>query len=184
MPEQPKTMRMAIRRVSPPSALRVGFSIGWIISLLPALLFSGGIAWVLHGIWTTLDGWSPWTPWSANTKLAGFTLPTPEFRPREALHVDGFYQRLEPLGQHPLLSVLLGTVLGTILGGVLIAIIFWLAANVFNFFGYVTGGLQIELVAPTATDEELPPRRQSSTSAVPQKAATKRPQHDKTTLRW
>jgi hypothetical protein len=139
-------LRMAIGRVRLRSVARVGFSIGWIVSLIPALLTSGIGTWILYNIWRTLNGWTPWTPWPANTRIAGLTLPTPEFRPREALRVDGFYQFLGPLGQHPLASALLGTVALTIVGGILFAIIALLAGFAYNLFARATGGLEFELV--------------------------------------
>jgi hypothetical protein len=140
-------LRMAVGRVRLRSVARVGFSIGWIISLIPALLTSGVVTWVLYNIWRTLNGWTPWTPWPHDTRIAGFTLPTPEFRPREALRVEGFYQFLGPLGQHPVLGALLGAVALTIVGGILFAIIAILAGLAYNLFARVTGGLEFELVS-------------------------------------
>src|SRR5688500_2585191 len=78
-------LRLTVRRVRLRSVARVGFSIGWLISLLPALIASIVGAWALHNVWRALNGWDPWTPWARDTRIAGFTLPTPEFRPREAL---------------------------------------------------------------------------------------------------
>jgi len=140
-------MRMAVGRVRLRSVARVGFSIGWVVSLIPALLTSGIVTWILYNIWRTLNGWTPWTPWTSNTRIAGFALPTPEFRPREALRVDGFYQFLGPLGQHPVLTGFLGTVALTIVGGILFAIIAILAGFVYNLFARATGGLEFELVS-------------------------------------
>ncbi|MDP9374563.1 MAG: hypothetical protein M3Q65_19360, partial [Chloroflexota bacterium] len=119
--------------------------IGWIISFLPALLASVLVAWILHGIWGTLDGWTPWSPWAPNTRIAGFTLPTPEFRPREALRVEGLYQMLEPVGRRPVVAVLLGTVALTAIGGGLVALTMILAGAGYNFFSRVTGGIEFEL---------------------------------------
>lgn len=141
-----RPMRLAIGRVRIGSVARVGFSIGWIVSLIPALLTSGVVAWILHGIWSTLDGWTPWTPWSPNTRIAGIALPTPEFRPREALRVEGLYTMLAPLGQHPYLGAALGTIALTIVGGTIFAIIFILAGWAYNLFAHVTGGLEVEMV--------------------------------------
>ena len=138
-------VRLAVRRVRLRSVARVGFSIGWIISLLPATLASALGAWALHGIWSTLDGWTPWSPWPRDTRVAGVPLPTPEFRPREALRVEGAYQFLEPIGQHPVLGAILGTLALTALGGLLVAAIMLLAAIGYNLFSGFTGGLEFEL---------------------------------------
>lgn len=139
--------RIAVRRVRLRSVARVGFSLGWIVSFLPALLASGIAAWVLHGIWSTLDGWTPWTPWSPNTRIAGFTLPAPEFRPREALQVEGLYQLLEPVGRHPVMGAFLGTLALTALGGLLFAMIMILAGLGYNLFAGVTGGIEFEFAS-------------------------------------
>src|SRR5215208_6912113 len=88
----PSAGRLTVRRVRLRSVARVGCSLGWLISLLPALLTSALAVWVLHGIWSTLNGWTPWTPWPRDTRLGPFALPTPEFRPREALHLEGIYR--------------------------------------------------------------------------------------------
>ncbi len=139
-------VRMSVRRVRLGSLARVGFSIGWIISFLPALLASVLVAWILHGIWGTLDGWTPWSPWAPNTRVAGIPMPAPpEFRPREALRVEGFYQMLEPIGRRPVVAVLLGTVALTAIGGGLVAVIMILAGAGYNFFARATGGIEFEL---------------------------------------
>src|SRR4051812_32474894 len=61
--------RLAIGRVRLRSLARVGFSIGWVVSLLPALIVSALAAWVLHGIWGTIDGWTPWAPWNRDASV-------------------------------------------------------------------------------------------------------------------
>ncbi len=141
----PGPLRLSVRRIRLGSLARVGFSIGWLICFLPALLTSAIGAWILHGIWSTLDGWTPWHPWSPNTRIGGFTLPTPEFRPREALRVEGLYQLLEPLGQHPFIAALLGTVALTAIGGGVVALTMLLAGAGYNLFARVTGGLEFEM---------------------------------------
>jgi hypothetical protein len=165
-------LRVAVGRVRLRSVARVGFSIGWIISLIPALLTSGIVTWILYNIWRTLNGWTPWTPWPSNTRIAGFTLPTPEFRPREALRVDGFYQFLGPLGQHPLLSAVLGSVALTIVGGILFAIIALLAGLVYNLFARATGGLEFELVSRERR-RPLPAARPDGPPRLPGDARTR-----------
>lgn len=170
-------LRMAVRRVRLRSVVRVGFSVGWIISLLPALIVSAITAWALQGIWSTLDGWTPWTPWPANTRIATFTLPTPEFRPREALRVEGLYQLLAPIGHHPLLGAAAGTVVLTIIGGVLFAVIAILAGGAYNLFARATGGLEFELV-----------RRERRPEVAAPTGRTRREEEwaleDETPLRW
>ncbi len=187
-------LRMAIGRVRLRSVARVGFSIGWIISLIPALITSGIVTWILYNIWRTLNGWTPWTPWPSNTRIAGFTLPTPEFRPREALRVDGFYQFLGPLGQHPLLSAVLGTVALTIIGGILFALIALLAGFAYNLFARATGGLEFELVSRErrrplpATRPAGTPRPASFTRADGKRARAREDDEwaleDEAPLRW
>lgn len=182
-------MRLAVGRVRLRSVARVGFSIGWIVSLIPSLLTSAIAAWILQGIWGTLDGWTPWSPWSPNTRIAGFTLPTPEFRPREALHVDGFYERLAPIGHHPLIGAVLGTLALTIIGGVIFAIILIMAGWAYNLFALLTGGLEFEMVS-----RDKPRRleaRQAQRTALPTpRQATRRTRDndalldDDTNLRW
>jgi hypothetical protein len=137
--------RLAIGRVRLRSLARVGFSVGWIVSLVPSLLTSAFCAWVLHGIWTTLDGWTPWSPWSPDTRILGVPLPTPEFAPREALRLEGFYQRLEPIGQHPFIGALLSTLALTVIGGLIFTLILTLAGLAYNLFAGVTGGIEFEL---------------------------------------
>lgn len=146
LPPSRGPLRLAVRRVRLRSVARVGFSIGWLISLLPALIASVLGAWAAHGIWNALDDWTPWSPWPRDTRVAGFTLPTPEFRPREALRVEGAYQFLEPLGQHPILGATLGTLALTVLGGLLVTAIMLLAALGYNLFSGFTGGIEFELV--------------------------------------
>ena len=175
-------MRLAIGRVRIGSVARVGFSIGWIISLIPALLTSGIAAWILNGIWNTLDGWTPWTPWNPDTRIAGFALPTPEFRPREALRVEGLYTMLAPIGQHPYVGAALGTIALTIVGGIIFALIFILAGWAYNLFAHLTGGLEVEMVPrgprrPRAA--ELAPG--SRPSRAPRR---ERPREDDNRLRW
>jgi len=170
-------LRMAVGRVRLRSVARVGFSIGWIVSLIPALLTSGIVTWILYNIWRTLNGWTPWIPWPSNTRIAGFTLPTPEFRPREALRVEGFYQFLGPLGQHP------------IIGGILFAVIALLAGFVYNLFARATGGLEFELVSRERR-RPLPAERPNGT---PRRVSGPRPRarqddewalEDEAPLRW
>ena len=182
-------LRMAVGRVRLCSVARVGFSIGWIVSLIPALLTSGIVTWILYNIWRTLNGWTPWTPWPSNTRIAGFTLPTPEFRPREALRVEGFYQFLGPLGQHPIVSAILGTVALTIVGGILFAVIALLAGFVYNLFARATGGLEFELVSRERR-RPLPAERPNGT---PRRVSGPRPRarqddewapEDEAPLRW
>jgi hypothetical protein len=171
-------MRMAVRRVRLRSLARVGFSIGWIISLLPSLVLSACAAWALHGIWGTLDGWTPWTPWDPGTRVGPITLPTPEFRPREALRVEGLYQMLEPIGRRPVLGAILGTVALTAIGGGLVALTMILAGLGYNLFSRFTGGLEFEMV-PRAPS----PRR---ASRRPEDAAprTRGDEWDDTDLQW
>ena len=186
-PDQP--MRLAIGRVLLRSVARVGFSIGWIVSLIPALLTSAIVAWILHGIWGTLDGWTPWTPWSTNTRIAGITLPTPEFRPREALHVDGLYEWLAPIGHHPFIGAALGTLALTVIGGVLFALILLLAGWAYNLFAFFTGGLEFEMVSRDRP-RHLEMRQGRPTAAVSSRQATRRTREkeplleDDTNLRW
>lgn len=138
-------VRLAVRRVRLRSVARVGFSIGWIISFLPALIASVLGAWALRGTWNTLDAWAPWQPWAPGTRIAGVTLPTPEFRPREALHLEALYEMLAPIGRHPVLGAVLGTLALTVLGGLLVAAMMLLAAIGYNLFSGFTGGLEFEL---------------------------------------
>ncbi len=176
-------MRLAIGRVRLRSVARVGFSIGWIVSLIPALLTSGIVAWILRGIWGTLDGWSPWSPWSPNTRIAGFALPTPEFRPREALHVDGLYEWLAPIGHHPFIGAALGTLALTVIGGVIFAIILILAGWAYNLFALFTGGLEFEMVARDTTRSARtasPASRREARAGREQERA----REDDTSLRW
>src|SRR5918998_4150658 len=58
----PGAGRLTLRRVRLSSVARVGCSLGWLISLLPAILTSALAVWVLHNIWLTLNGWPPWRP--------------------------------------------------------------------------------------------------------------------------
>lgn len=150
-------LRLTVRRVRLRSVARVGFSIGWLISFLPSLIASIAGAWALHNVWRTLNGWDPWTPWARDTRIAGFTLPTPEFRPREALRVEGFYQFLEPIGQHPFLGAFLGTVALTALGGAVVALTMLLAALGYNLFSAATGGLELEVTSPRPHDPQRGP---------------------------
>lgn len=143
---QRRTTRLAVGRVRLRSLARVGFSIGWIVSLLPSLIASALIAWVLHGIWNTLDGWTPWRPWSAETRILGVQLPAPEFAPREALRLEGLYRRLEPIGQHPFIGAALGTLALTLLGGLVVTLVMMLAGVAYNLFAGITGGIEFELV--------------------------------------
>ena len=137
---------MTVRRVRLRSVARVGCSLGWLISLLPALLVSALAVWVLHGIWSTLHGWTPWTPWAPGQRIGGIPLPAPpEFRPREALHVEDIYRLLEPVGQHPFVATALGTLALTLLGGALLALVFLLAGAGYNAFARFTGGIEFEL---------------------------------------
>jgi hypothetical protein len=138
-------MRLAVRRVRLRSLARVGLSIGWLVSLPPALLASAGLTWLARRVWSTLDGWEPWMPWPANTRVGPITLPTPEFKPREALQVEGLYQWLEPLARHPWLGGLLVTLALTALGGLLVALTLTLAGAGYNLFARATGGLELEL---------------------------------------
>jgi hypothetical protein len=152
----PGAGRLTLRRVRLRSVARVGCSLGWLISLLPALLTSALAAWVLHNIWLTLNGWTPWRPWEPGQRMAGIPLPTPpEFRPREALRVEGAYQFLEPVGQHPFVATLLGALALTLLGGALLALIFLLAGAGYNTFARLTGGIEFD-VAPTGGRPERP----------------------------
>ena len=170
--------RLAIGRVRLGSLARVGFSIGWIISLVPSLLTSAFCAWVLHGIWTTLDGWTPWSPWSPDTRILGVALPTPEFAPREALRLEGFYQRLEPIGQHPYIGALLGTLVLTIIGGLIFTLILTLAGLAYNLFASVTGGIEFEL-------SERPARRPAPGGTRPASRRDDDPEDwDEAELRW
>jgi hypothetical protein len=137
--------RMTVRRVRLRSLARVGFGLGWLLSLLPAILVSALGVWVLHGIWGTLNGWTPWTPWPPGQRVAGFTLPTPEFRPREALRVEDLYHWLTPVGQHPLLAVVIGAAVLTLVGGIVVALALLLAGAGYNVFARATGGIEFEL---------------------------------------
>lgn len=159
---------MALGRVRLRSVARVGFSIGWCVSLLPALIASALVAWVLHGIWGTLDGWTPWSPWAPDTRILGIALPTPEFRPREALHVDGIYRALAPIGHHPFIGGALGTLALTALGGLLFTLVALLAGLAYNLFARVTGGIEFELVP-------CGPARRARTPRIAERAATRRP---------
>ncbi len=164
----PSAGRLTVRRVRLGSVARVGCSLGWLISLLPAILTSALAAWVLHSIWSTLNGWTPWTPWPRDTRLGPFALPTPEFRPREALQVEGIYQFLEPVGQHPFVATLLGALALTLLGGALLALIFLLAGAGYNAFARLTGGIEFD-VTPAGGRPERPgpgdPTRRRPTDA-------------------
>src|SRR5262245_1460213 len=106
-----RTGRVVLGRVRLGSLMRVAFKIGWFASLAPSLLASVILVWVLHGTWSTLDGWDPWRPWDPNTRILGAQLPTPEFKPRESLHVEGVYRALGPFGEHPFIAVVLCTLL-------------------------------------------------------------------------
>jgi hypothetical protein len=180
--------RLAIGRVRLRSLARVGFSIGWVISLLPALIASALAAWVLHGIWGTLDGWTPWTPWNPSTNVGPFSLPPPpEFRPREALRVEGLYRALAPLGHHPVAGTVLGTLVLTVLGGLLFALILFLAGCVYNLFARATGGIELEVVSrdrrravPAGKSGQPGPRRRSSRGGREEEWFLE----DETELRW
>ncbi len=152
----PSAGRLTVRRVRLRSVARVGCSLGWLISLLPAILISALAVWVLHNIWFTLNGWTPWRPWEPGQRIAGIPMPNPpEFRPREALRVEGAYQFLEPVGQHPFVATLLGALALTLLGGLLLALIFLLAGAGYNAFARLTGGIEFD-VTPTGGRPERP----------------------------
>lgn len=159
---QRQSTRLAIGRVRLRSLARVGFSIGWIVSLLPSLITSAVVAWVLHGIWNTLDGWTPWRPWSADTRILGVPLPSPEFAPREALRLEGLYERLEPIGQHPFIGAIVGTLILTIVGGLVFTVILVLAGLAYNFFASVTGGIEFEMQERPSRGGTRPPRTRAS----------------------
>jgi hypothetical protein len=171
---RPRTTRLAIGRVRLGSLARVGFSIGWIVSLLPSLFTSAVVAWVLHGIWNTLDGWTPWSPWSPDTSILGVRLPSPEFAPREALRLEGLYQRLEPIGHHPFIGAIVGTLVLTILGGLVFTAILTLAGLAYNLFATITGGIEFEL-------NERPSRGSTRT---PRSRTSDTDEWDEAELRW
>jgi hypothetical protein len=161
----PSAGRLTVRRVRLRSVARVGCSLGWLISLLPAIIASALAVWVLHGIWTTLNGWTPWSPWEPGQRMAGIPLPNPPvFRPREALRVEGVYQFIEPVGRHPFVATLLGALALTLLGGALLALIFLLTGAGYNTFARLTGGIEFD-VTPAGGRPARPapddPRRQA-----------------------
>ena len=128
-------------------------------------------------------------PWSPNTRIAGFALPTPEFRPREALHVDGFYEWLAPIGHHPFIGAALGTLALTVIGGAIFAIILIMAAWGYNLFALFTGGLEFEMVSrdkPRRPD--APTGRRSAVTSPRQTLRRTREKdallEDDTNLRW
>lgn len=150
--------RLAVRRVRLRSLVRVGCTVGWLVSLLPALLLSAASVWVLQNVWSTLGAWAPWSPWTPGQRIGGVTLPTPEFRPREVLRVERFYQLLTPVGEHPWLATLLGAIGLTVLGGLVITLVLLLAGLGYNLFASATGGIEFDL-APQAA-----PRSRGSAS--------------------
>ncbi|MFN8537944.1 MAG: hypothetical protein U0232_10780 [Thermomicrobiales bacterium] len=141
-----RTGRVVLGRVRLGSLARVAFRMGWFASLVPSLILSVVLVWVLHGIWQTLDGWDPWTPWDPNTRILGAELPTPKFEPRESLRVEGLYRALGPIGQHPIIAAVLFTVLLTIVGGVVFA--FWVTSIGLTYNRYIRtlGGIEFEMV--------------------------------------
>ena len=179
-PREQGVTQLALGRVRLRSLARVGFSIGWIVSLVPSLLTSACVAWVLHGIWTTLDGWTPWTPWSPDTRILGLQLPTPPaFQPREVLRVEGLYRMLEPIGHHPFIGAAIGTLALTILGGFVFTLILVLAGLAYNLFASITGGIEFELAERPV--RRVPPRRGTS---HPARREADTDDWDEAELRW
>jgi hypothetical protein len=149
-----ETRYVTLGRVRLRSLARVAFRIGWFASLPPSLLTSAIGAWVLHNIWTTLDGWKPWTPWAPDTRILGAQLPTPEFAPREALRLEGMYQTLEPVGQHPFIAAALFTLLLTAIGGLVFALMVTSVGLTYNRFVGMIGGIEFELTERPARSEK------------------------------
>jgi hypothetical protein len=141
-----QTGRVVLGRVRPGSLMRVAFKIGWFASLAPSLIASMILVWVLHGTWSTLHGWDPWTPWAPDTRILGAPLPTPEFKPRESLHVEGLYRALGPFGQHPFFAVILCTLLFTVFGGLFCAVWVVSIGLTYNRFIGSLGGIEFELI--------------------------------------
>ncbi|HEU5330947.1 MAG TPA: hypothetical protein VFU78_22830 [Thermomicrobiales bacterium] len=147
---EPAPMRLAVGRVRLGPLARAGFSMGWLAALLPAAVGSGLTAYVLHGIWRTLDRMEPWTPWPRDTHILGAKLPTPELDPRDVLRLNGLYHALTPVGHHPFLSALLGMLVLMLLGGLIVALTVVLLGMAYNLFARLTGGIELELTPPVA----------------------------------
>lgn len=180
-PREREHLRLAVRRVRLRPLVRVGFGFGWIASIVPAFLFSIILVWVLHGIWATLDGWTPWTPWSPDTRILGAQLPTPEFRPREALGLNGLYRALTPIGRHPFLGAALLTLALTFCGEIGITLGLLVVGLAYNRFAWLTGGIELEVV-------ERPTPRGAARSRGANRAARggddPRDDWDEAELRW
>ena len=146
-PPNRENVRLSVRRVRLRSLVRIGFGFGWIASLVPAILTSIALVWVLHGIWTTLDGWKPWTPWSPDARVLGAPLPAPpEFAPREVLRLNGLYRALSPVGHHPVIGAVLIAVVLTFGGEVVLTAGLLAAGIAYNRFARRLGGLELEVV--------------------------------------
>jgi hypothetical protein len=153
--------RVVLGRVRLGSVARVAFRMGWFASLPPAFVLSVIVVWVLHGTWSTLDGWTPWTPWPPDTRILGAQLPTPEFAPREALRVEGLYRTLEPIGQHPFIALVVCTLLLTVVGGLLFSLFAMSIGMVYNRFVRTLGGIEFELTERPASGGERRRRRRA-----------------------
>lgn len=177
----PETKFLTIRRVRVRSLVRLGFRLTWIASAVPAVLAAIVLTWALHGIWATLDGWQPWTPWSPDARILGAPLPQPpEFRPREALRLNGLYRALEPIGRHPFLGGAALAVALTLLGQAGSLIGRALAGLAFNRFARLIGGIEFEVI-------ERPARRPAGRPAGPRARRGDPPppgEWDEAELRW
>ncbi|HEX5506327.1 MAG TPA: hypothetical protein VFW96_27165 [Thermomicrobiales bacterium] len=141
-------IRLTVRRVRLRALAGTGLVVGLAASVLPAILLGAlGVA-LARRFWLTLDAWTPWRPWPADERIMGIRLPNIEYRPREALHVEGVYRQLAPVAHHPFASALLLTLALIALGGLLGACALWVGGLAYNRLARVTGGIQLEATAP------------------------------------
>lgn len=141
-------IRLTVRRVRLRALAGTGLVVGLAAGVPPAVVVSAlGVA-LVRRFWLTLDAWTPWRPWPADERIMGIRLPDIEYRPREALHVEGLYHQLAPVAHHPFVSAVLLALALIALGGLLGACAFCAGGLAYNRLARLTGGIQLEATVP------------------------------------
>ena len=132
-------MRYIIRKISLSSALRIGCLLGWLVALVPAIVFAGISAYVLDRISKLFTSIQP-----ISLTILG----------QEILHLDllsslglrGTAQTVSQLAADLPVTFILFSLLFLVLGSLLFAFTWVLASVSYNLLASMGGGLEVDLL--------------------------------------
>jgi hypothetical protein len=131
-------VRYTIRRITLPSALRIGLAVGWLVALPPSCLLAALLVPLLQRVYATLAGIKP-------IELSVFGQEILRLDVLESLQMQETLATLQWVDANSTTTLLLLTLVLVVLGSVLLVVVLLLFCLAYNLIARLGAGLDVEL---------------------------------------